>query len=58
MKKEYTKQKEREVALNARQQLLTVSGEISGYGKSSGGFSQDEGGSSNAPQSRGIWDND
>ena len=39
-------------------QLLTVSGEISGYGKSGSGFSQDEGGSSNAPQSRSIWDND
>ena len=45
------------VALHA-QQMLTVSGEISGYGKSGSGFSQDEGGSSNAPQSRGIWDND
>ena len=58
MKKAYTKPTARVVALHARQQLLTVSGEISGYGKSSGGFSQDEGGSSNAPQSRGIWDND
>ena len=48
----------RVVALHARQQLLTVSGEISGYGKSGSGFSQDESGSSNAPQSRGIWDND
>ena len=46
------------VALHARQQLLTVSGEISGYGKSGSGFSQDESGSRNAPESRGIWDND
>ena len=42
MKKAYTKPTERVVALHARQQLLTVSGEISGYGKSSGGFSQDD----------------
>ena len=48
----------RVVALHARQQLLTVSGEISGYGTSGSGFSQDEGGSGNARQSRGIWDND
>ena len=58
MKKTYTKPTATVVALHARQQLLTVSGEISGYGKSGSGFSQDEGGSSNAPQSRGIWDND
>ena len=42
MKKAYTKPTERVVALHARQQLLTLSGEISGYGKSSGGFSQDD----------------
>ena len=42
MKKAYTKPTERVVALHARQQLLTVSGEIPGYSKSSGGFSQDE----------------
>ena len=58
MKKAYTKPTARMVALPARQQLLTVSGEISGYQKSSSGFSQDESDSSNAPQSRGIWDND
>ena len=42
MKKAYTKPTARVVALHARQQLLMVSGEISGYGKSSGGFSQDD----------------
>lgn len=42
MKKAYTKPTARVVALHARQQLLTVSGEIPGYSKSSGGFSQDE----------------
>ena len=42
MKKAYTKPTARVVALHARQQLLTVSGEIPGYGKSSGGFSQDD----------------
>ena len=57
MKKAYTKPTVRVVALHVRQQMLTVSGEISGYGQSGSGFSQDEG-SSNAPQSRGIWDND
>ena len=46
------------VALHARQQLLTMSGEISGYSKSESGFSQDEGGSSNAPKSRSVWDDD
>ena len=30
------------VALHARQQLLTVSGEISGYSPSSNSFSQDD----------------
>ena len=58
MKKTYMTPAARVVALHARQQLLTVSGEISGYSKSESGFSQDESGSSNAPQSRGIWDND
>ena len=42
MKKTYTKPTARVVALHAQQQLLTVSGEISGYGMSSGGFSQDD----------------
>ena len=32
----------RVVALHARQQLLTVSGEISGYSRSSNSFSQDD----------------
>ena len=58
MKKAYTKPTARVIALQQRHHLLTVSGEISGYQKSSSGFSQDEGGSSNAPKSRGIWDND
>ena len=58
MKKAYTKPTAWVFALHARQQLLTVSGEISGYSQSGSGFSQDEGGSSNAPQSRSIWDND
>ena len=57
-KRQYKKPMMRVIALQQRQQLLTVSGEISGYGKSGSGFSQDEGGSSNAPKSRGIWDND
>lgn len=42
MKKAYTKPTARVVALPARQQLLTVSGEIPGYSKSGSGFSQDE----------------
>ena len=58
MKKTYTKPTARVVALHARQQLLTLSGEISGYGKSGSGFSQDEGGSGETPKSSGIWDND
>ena len=59
MKKAYTKPTERVVALHARQQLLMVSGEISGYSKSGSGFSQDEGGSSGeTPKSRSIWDDD
>ncbi len=41
MKKAYTKPTARVVALHA-QQMLTVSGEISGYGKSGSGFSQDD----------------
>ena len=57
MKKTYTKPAARVVALHARQQLLTVSGEISGYSKSGSGFSQDEG-RSNAPKSRSVWDDD
>ncbi len=58
MKKAYTKPTARVVALHARQQLLTMSGEISGYSKSESGFSQDEGGRSNAPKSRSVWDDD
>ena len=56
MKKAYTKPTAWVFALHARQKLLTMSGEISGYSKckSGSGFSQDEGGSSNAPQGRGI----
>ena len=42
MKKTYTKPTVTVIALHARQQLLTVSGEISGYGKSGSGFSQDD----------------
>ena len=42
MKKAYTKPTARVVALHARQQLLTVSGEISGYSQSSNSFSQDD----------------
>ena len=42
MKKTYTKPTARVVALHARQQMLTVSGEISGYSKSASGFSQDD----------------
>ena len=38
MKKAYTKPTARVVALHARQQLLTVSGEISGYSKMLGGM--------------------
>ena len=49
MKKTYITPTVRVVALHARQQLLTVSGEISGYGKSGSGFSQDEGDSSETP---------
>ncbi len=58
MKRQYMKPVTRVIVLKQQQLLLTVSGEISGYSKSGSGFSQDEGGSSNAPQSRGIWDND
>ena len=49
MKRHYERPSMRVVALHARQQLLTVSGEISGYGKSGSGFSQDEGGSGETP---------
>ena len=58
MKRQYMKPVTRVIVLKQQQLLLTVSGEISGYSKSGSGFSQDEGGSSNAPQSRSIWDND
>ena len=57
-KRQYKKPMMRVIALQQRHHLLTVSGEISGYSKSGSGFSQDESDSSNAPQSRGIWDND
>ena len=42
MKKTYMTPAARVVALHARQQLLTVSGEISGYSRSSNSFSQDD----------------
>ena len=42
MKKAYTKPTMRVVALQQRHHLLGMSGEISGYQKSSSGFSQDE----------------
>ncbi len=57
-KRQYEKPATRVIALQQRHHLLGMSGEISGYQKSSSGFSQDESDSSNAPQSRGIWDND
>lgn len=57
-KRQYDKPTMRVVILQQRHHLLGMSGEISGYQKSSSGFSQDESDSSNAPQSRGIWDND
>ena len=41
-KRQYERPAMRVVALQQRHHLLTVSGEISGYSKSSGGFSQDE----------------
>ena len=49
MKKTYITPAAMVVALHARQQLLTVSGEIPGYGKSGSGFSQDEGDSGETP---------
>ena len=58
MKRQYMKPVTRVIVLKQQQLLLAMSCEISGYSKSGSGFSQDEGGSSNAPQSRGIWDND
>ncbi|MBR3473264.1 MAG: hypothetical protein IKH22_11890 [Prevotella sp.] len=58
MRKKYMTPTARVFALHARQQLLTVSGEISGYSKSGSGFSQDEGGSGETPKSRSVWDND
>ena len=42
MKKAYTKPTIRVVALQQRHHLHGMSGEISGYQKSSSGFSQDE----------------
>jgi hypothetical protein len=42
MKKTYMTPAARVFALHARQQLLTVSGEISGYSRSSNSFSQDD----------------
>ena len=57
-KRQYEKPATRVIALQQRHHLLGMSGEISGYQKSSSGFSQDESDSSNAPQSRGIWDKD
>ena len=42
MKKTYMTPTARVVALHERQQLLTVSGEISGYSPSSNSFSQDD----------------
>ena len=57
-KRQYDKPTMRVVTLQQRHHLLGMSGEISGYQKLSSGFSQDESDSSNAPQSRGIWDND
>ena len=42
MKKAYMTPAARVVALHARQQLLTMSGEISGYGESGSGFTQDD----------------
>ena len=50
MKKTYMTPTARVVALHARQQLLTVSGEISGYSRSSNSFSQDEGDSGEIPE--------
>ena len=42
MKRQYGKPATRVIALQQRQHLLTVSGEISGYNQSNNGFSQDE----------------
>ena len=42
MKRHYERPSMRVVALQQRQHLLTMSGEISGYQKSDNGFSQDE----------------
>ena len=58
MKRTYEKPTTKVIILQEREYLLSLSGEISGYSKSGSGFSQDESDSSNAPQSRGIWDND
>ena len=42
MKRKYNRPAVRVIALQQQQHLLAVSGEISGYSKSSGGFSQDD----------------
>ena len=49
-KRQYDKPTMRVVTLQQRHHLLGMSGEISGYQKSSSGFSQDESDSSNAQQ--------
>ena len=57
MKRTYEKPTTKVIILQESEYLLSgsdgLSGEISGYGKSRSGFSQDE-----TPQSRGIWEND
>lgn len=57
MKKTYMTPTARVFALHARQQLLTMSGEISGYSKSGSGFSQDES-SVKRQGSYNVWDED
>ena len=42
MKRTYEKPTTKVIILQEREYLLSLSGEISGYGKSSGGFSQDD----------------
>jgi len=42
MKRHYERLSVRVIALQQRQQQLTMSGEISGYSKSGSGFSQDD----------------
>ena len=59
MKRTYKKPKMKVVILQYQQHLLGMSGEISGYKQSSGGFSQDEGSSSVKGQSSlSVWDED